>query len=60
MRPVLRIPIYDAAKDGNVFIWLISAAEDYRNIRKRERYVALEKLTDTHSKNEHHFRNQRV
>ena len=51
MKPVLRIPIYDATLDGNVFRWLISAAEDYRKIRRRERFVALEKLTDTHSKN---------
>lgn len=43
MKPGLRIPIYDATKDGNVFEWLIDAAQDYRKIRKRERYVELEK-----------------
>lgn len=44
MKPVLRIPIYDAIKDGNVFDWLIDAAQDYREIRQRQRYVELEKL----------------
>jgi hypothetical protein len=39
----IRFPVYDAAKDGNVFDWLISTAEDFRKIRQRERYVELEK-----------------
>lgn len=43
MKRGLRIPIYDATKDGNVFHWIIDAAQDYRNIRQRERYVELEK-----------------
>ena len=51
MKPGLKIPIYDATKDGNVFHWIIEAAQDYRQIRQRERYVALEKLTDTHRQN---------
>ena len=51
MKPGLKIPIYDVTKDGNVFHWIIEAAQDYRQIRQRERYVALEKLTDTHRQN---------
>jgi hypothetical protein len=39
----IRFPVYDAVKDGNVFDWLISTAEDFRKIRQRERYVELEK-----------------
>lgn len=44
MKFVLKAPIYDKAKDGNVFDWLLSAADDYRRIRRRERHVELEKL----------------
>ena len=40
----LRIPTYDAKNDGNVFLWLIKAAQDYRMIRQREREVALKNL----------------
>jgi hypothetical protein len=39
----IRFPVYDATRDGNVFDWLISTAEDFRKIRQRERYVELEK-----------------
>ena len=39
----IRFPVYDAKVDGNVFDWLIKTAEDFRNIRRRERYVELEK-----------------
>jgi len=41
----IRFPVYDASKDGNVFVWILEASEDYRNIRQRERYVELEKAT---------------
>lgn len=43
-KPALKIPIYDATKDGNVFHWLIAAAQDYRKIRQRERYVQMVKV----------------
>jgi hypothetical protein len=39
----IKFPVYDAKTDGNVFDWLISAAEDFRKIRQRERDVELEK-----------------
>jgi hypothetical protein len=39
----VKFPVYDAKTDGNVFDWLISAAEDFRKIRQRERDVELEK-----------------
>lgn len=42
-RPSLKIPVYDAVKDGNVFYWLLNAAEDFRKMRQRQRYVELEK-----------------
>jgi len=41
----IKLPIYDAKTDGNVFDWLISTAEDLRKIKQRERYVELEKTT---------------
>jgi hypothetical protein len=41
----IKFPEYDAKTDGNVFDWLISTAEDFRNIRQRERYVELEKAS---------------
>jgi hypothetical protein len=40
----IRFPVYDA-KDGNVFNWIIEASEDFRNIRRRERYLEFEKAT---------------
>ena len=42
----IRFPVYDAKKDGNVFVWILEASEDYRNIRQRERYVQLEKAAE--------------
>jgi hypothetical protein len=38
-------PIYDSKKDGNVFDWLISTAQDFRKIRQRERNAELEKAS---------------
>ena len=55
----LKTPIYDRTKDGNVFDWILVAATDYRKIRQRERFIALEKLTDTHRPNDN-SRNQRI
>jgi hypothetical protein len=31
--------------EGNVFNWIIQASEDFRRIRRRERYVEFEKAT---------------
>ena len=44
MKPVLRSPVYNKSTDGNVFDWILNAAQDYRIIRQRERFVELEKL----------------
>lgn len=43
MKKDLKIPIYDAKVDGNVFDWILEAAEDFRKIRQREHYVQYEK-----------------
>ena len=40
----IRFPVYNQA-EGNVFDWVIRAAEDFRQIRKRERYIEFEKAT---------------
>jgi hypothetical protein len=40
----IKFPVYDRI-EGNVFSWIIQAAEDFRKIRRRERYVELEKAT---------------
>jgi hypothetical protein len=36
--------VYDRI-EGNVFNWIIQASEDFRKIRRRERYVEFEKAT---------------
>ena len=40
----IKFPVYDRV-EGNVFDWIIQASEDFRKIRKRERYVEFEKAT---------------
>ena len=40
----IKFPTYDRV-EGNVFNWIIQASEDFRKIRKRERYVEFEKAT---------------
>ena len=39
----IKFPVYDSKTDGNVFIWILEASEDFRKIKQRERYVELEK-----------------
>ena len=41
----IRFPVYDARQDGDVFRWILEAAEDFRRIRRRERYLEFEKAT---------------
>ena len=40
----IKFPVYDRS-EGNVFDWIIQASEDFRQIRKRERYIEFEKAT---------------
>jgi hypothetical protein len=40
----IKFPVYDRI-EGNVFNWIIQASEDFRKIRRRERYVEFEKAT---------------
>jgi hypothetical protein len=42
----IKFPVYDRARDGNVFDWLISTADDFRNIRQRERWNELKKIAE--------------
>jgi hypothetical protein len=39
---VIRKPVYDARKDGNVFDWFLRATETYREMRKVEINAAKE------------------
>jgi len=39
---VIRKPVYDPAKDGNVFDWILVAAEAHRERRRVETNVAKE------------------
>ena len=40
----IKFPVYNKA-EGNVFDWIIQASEDFRNIRRRERYIEFERAT---------------
>ena len=40
----IKAPVYNRS-EGNVFNWIIQASEDFRKIRRRERYVEFEKAT---------------
>ena len=42
----IKFPVYDRAKEGNVFDWLISTADDFRKIRQRERWNELKKIAE--------------
>jgi len=39
---VIRAPVYDPKKDGNVFSWVLRAAEVYRERKRTERNAAKE------------------
>jgi hypothetical protein len=39
----IKFPVYDADKDGNVFLWILEASQDFREIRQRQRYVEFKK-----------------
>jgi hypothetical protein len=38
--------VYNRQRDGNVFDWLISTAEDFRKIRQRERWNEFKKASE--------------
>lgn len=40
----IKAPVYNRS-EGNVFDWIMAAADDFRKIRRRERYVEFEKTT---------------
>jgi hypothetical protein len=39
---VIRAPVYDPKKDGNVFSWVLRAAQVYRERKRIERDAAKE------------------
>jgi len=39
---VIRKPVYDPKQDGNVFEWILGAAETYREMRRIETNAAKE------------------
>jgi hypothetical protein len=39
---VIRAPVYDPKRDGNVFSWVLRAAEVYRMRKRTERDAAKE------------------
>ena len=39
---MIRKPVYDPKKDGNVFEWILSASETYREMRRIETNVTKE------------------
>lgn len=39
---MIRAPVYDPKKDGNVFSWVLRAAEVYRERKRTERNAAKE------------------
>jgi hypothetical protein len=39
---VIRKPTYDPFKDGNVFYWILSAAESFRELRRAENHAIKE------------------
>jgi hypothetical protein len=42
----IKFPVFDRQKDGNVFDWLISTAQDFRQIRQRERWNEFKKAAE--------------
>ena len=42
----IKFPVYDRQTDGNVFDWLISTAQDFRQIRQRERWNEFKKAAE--------------
>jgi hypothetical protein len=42
----INFPVYDRQTDGNVFDWLISTAQDFRQIRQRERWNEFKKTAE--------------
>ena len=38
-------PVYDPFKDGNVFYWVLSAAESYRELKRAENRAVKEAAT---------------
>lgn len=39
---MIRKPVYDPKEDGNVFNWILSASETYREMRRIETNAAKE------------------
>lgn len=39
---MIRAPVYDPRRDGNVFSWVLKAAEVYRERKRTERNAAKE------------------
>lgn len=39
---MIRAPVYDPKRDGNVFSWVLRAAEVYRERKRTERNAAKE------------------
>ena len=39
---MIRKPVYDPEEDGNVFSWILGAAETYREMRRIETNAAKE------------------
>jgi hypothetical protein len=39
---VIRKPTYDPFKDENVFYWILSAAESYRELKRAENHAIKE------------------
>jgi len=42
---VISKPVYDPRKDGNVFVWLLSASQAYRELRRIEDDATKEAAT---------------
>ena len=48
MRPRITARLeYDPKKDGNVFSWILSAAETYRHIRKEHAHALKKAATES-------------
>ena len=43
---MIKKPVYDPFKDGNVFLWLLKASESYRIKRKEEDRALKEASTE--------------
>jgi hypothetical protein len=44
-------PVHSHKDHGNVFNWIIKAAEDFRKIRRQERFDELEKRQNDDQRN---------